>query len=71
MSLGLMLHISAILITLIINISAILYLQPEYYKSTVMLRFAILTSLSSIFLLIFMYECGNKLIQISKANDVT
>lgn len=71
MSLSLMLRISAVLIVLIINIGAILYLYPEYYKSIVMLRFAILTSLSSIFFAYVMYKVGNKLIKISKVNDVT
>lgn len=70
-SLGLVFYLTAIFITLIINISAIAYLYPDYYKSIVMLRFSALTSLSSIIFAYIMYKVGNKFISISKANNVT
>ena len=69
-ALGHIIRAMATILAMIIIALSIAYLLPDYYKSIVMLKFSVLTSLSSIFFAYVMYKVGYKLIKISRVNDV-
>ncbi len=69
-ALGHIIRVMATILALTIIALSIAYLLPDYYKSIVMLKFSVLTSLSSIFFAYVMYKVGQKFIKISKVNHV-